>query len=60
MENMAEELRNINQTLKEIAAAVAKPKENKLVKVLELLAIIGTATTLLAAVEIIRNWILGG
>ena len=60
MENVAEKLENINETLKEISFAVAKPKENRLVKVLELLAVVGSATTLLAAADIIRNWISGG
>ena len=57
---IVEKLDNINQTLKEISAAVAKPKENSLVKLLEFLVLIGGVTTFLTAADIIRSWILGG
>ena len=60
MENIADKLGDINQTLKEISAAVAKPKENKLVRVMELIVLFGGITIFLTAIDIIRNWITGG
>ena len=60
MENVTGKLDDINKTLKELTEAVRKPKENKLIRAFEIVAIIGGATTLLTAAEIIRNWILGG
>ena len=65
-ENIAEKLEKldqlceINKTLREILAAVARPKENKLVRVLEFLVLFGGVTTFLTAADIIRNWVYGG
>jgi len=59
MENITGKLDDINKTLKEISAAVAKPKENKFIRILELLVLIGGASAILGCIDIIRNWILG-
>jgi len=47
MENISEKLdklADINQMLREILTAVAKPKENKLVKAMELIVLFGGIT----------------
>ena len=55
-----DQLCEINKTLQEILTAVAKPKENKFVRAMELIVLFGGITIFLTAVDIIRNWIIGG
>ena len=55
-----DQLYEINKTLQEILAAVTKPKENKFVRAMELIVLFGGISIFLTAIDIIRNWIIGG
>ena len=67
MENVTGKLDDINKTLKNmsrsldsISAAVAKPKENKFMRAMEIIVLFGGITIFLTAADIIRNWVTGG
>jgi hypothetical protein len=60
MENIIAKLDDINKTLRELTEVVRKPKENRFIRVLEYLVLIGGASALLGSIDIIRRWFLGG
>ena len=60
MDNVAEGLNQINQTLRDLIETVKKPKENRFMRILEILVLIGGASAIISGIDIIRNWLLGG
>jgi len=56
MERTFEQLERINQKLDEMIGIMKKP-ENKLLRILEIIGNVVTIVSVLAIVEIIRNWI---
>ena len=49
-------LEKMRLAIEKISRSVEKPKENKFIRILELLMLIGGASAIISAVDIIRNW----
>jgi len=59
MEEVAEKLDGINQTLKQMLAVMRKP-EHTVTRVLKAFILIAGALAILNSADIIRTWIAGG
>jgi len=60
MDNVADGLNQINQTLRDLIEAVKKPKENRFMRVLEILVLVGGASAIIGGIDIVIKWLLGG
>jgi hypothetical protein len=56
MEKAIEQLENINRKLDEVIGIMKKP-ENRLLRMLEIIGNVVTIVSVLAIVEVIRNWV---
>ena len=59
MDNVAIELKGINQTLQQILDTIKKP-DNKFKSILENIVLFAGALTVLQIVDIIIKWFIGG
>jgi hypothetical protein len=59
MEEIAEKLENINETLKKMIKRIGKP-ENKAGRVLEKLLTIVGIFSIINVADVVREWIIGG
>ena len=59
MDKVVEKLDNINQTLEKMLETMQKP-ENKLIRILGVFGLVVGALGILNAIDIIRNWFIGG
>ena len=67
MENTVEKLDSINRTLEKmgialenISAAMAKPKENKFVRIMEFAVLVVSVFGVIQLIDIVMKWIAGG
>ena len=62
-DQVSDKLEAINKTLEKmglsiekISGSIEKPKENKFLRILELLVLIGGASAIIGGIDIIRHW----
>ena len=58
--DIAQKLEDINQTLKGISAAIAKPKESKIVRYMEVGVLFVGVFGIIQLIDIIIKWVTGG
>ena len=56
LDTISKTLGNMGLSLEKISRSVEKPKENKFLRILELLVLVGSASAIIGGIDIIRNW----